>query len=197
MCSSLLCITFFTHEQHSTSDYCATPRVGFTLAAKSDLPSICSVCVPVTSSEMRGNSSPPKRVQYCRMRKRLQGLVYYIYISSATPHISLLVYSEPAWCTITPFFLSSFLLVGYREPSPPRATLHQAPGNSITPLLTISKYPPNLVALKYTCIIVCLGCHRRCQTLCAYWVSVGWQRRCKTCQPLCELDNQGTIFFVF
>ena len=25
-------------------------------------------------------------------------------------------------------------------------------------------------------------------------VGVGWQRRCKTCQSLRELDNQGTLF---
>ena len=28
------------------------------------------------------------------------------------------------------------------------------------------------------------------------WVGVGWQRRCKTCSSLLELDNQGTAFFV-
>ena len=28
-------------------------------------------------------------------------------------------------------------------------------------------------------------------------VGVGWQRRCKTCLSLRELDNQGTVFFVF
>ena len=27
-------------------------------------------------------------------------------------------------------------------------------------------------------------------------VGVGWQRRCKTCQLLRELDNQGTVFFL-
>ena len=26
---------------------------------------------------------------------------------------------------------------------------------------------------------------------------VGWQRRCKTCQSLRKLDNQGTILFLF
>ena len=25
---------------------------------------------------------------------------------------------------------------------------------------------------------------------------VGWQRRCKTCQSLRELDNHGAVFFV-
>ena len=28
-------------------------------------------------------------------------------------------------------------------------------------------------------------------------VGVGWQRRCKTCQPLRELDNQGIVFVCF
>ena len=28
-------------------------------------------------------------------------------------------------------------------------------------------------------------------------VGVGWQRRCKTCQSLRELDNQGTVFVLF
>ena len=28
-------------------------------------------------------------------------------------------------------------------------------------------------------------------------VGVGWQRRCKTCQSLRELDNQGTVSFLF
>ena len=26
-------------------------------------------------------------------------------------------------------------------------------------------------------------------------IGVGWQRRCKTCQSLRELDTQGTVFF--
>ena len=29
------------------------------------------------------------------------------------------------------------------------------------------------------------------------WVGVHWQRHCKTCRSLRELDNQGTVFFVF
>ena len=28
-------------------------------------------------------------------------------------------------------------------------------------------------------------------------VRVGWQRRCKTCQSLRELDNQGKVFILF
>ena len=28
-------------------------------------------------------------------------------------------------------------------------------------------------------------------------VGVGWQQRCKTCQSLRELDDQGTVFFFF
>ena len=27
------------------------------------------------------------------------------------------------------------------------------------------------------------------------WVGVGWQRHCRTCRSLRELDNQGTSFF--
>ena len=27
------------------------------------------------------------------------------------------------------------------------------------------------------------------------WVSVGWQRYCKTCRSLCGLDNQGAVLF--
>ena len=37
--------------------------------------------------------------------------------------------------------------------------------------------------------------------ICIGWVGVGWQRHCKTCRSLHELDNQGTYlfacFFVF
>ena len=29
------------------------------------------------------------------------------------------------------------------------------------------------------------------------WVGVGWQRRCKMCRSLRELDNQGTLFLFF
>ena len=29
------------------------------------------------------------------------------------------------------------------------------------------------------------------------WVGVGWQRHCKTCRSLRELDNQGTVFCFF
>ena len=29
------------------------------------------------------------------------------------------------------------------------------------------------------------------------WVGVGWQRHCKTCRSLRELDNQGTVFCLF
>ena len=28
-------------------------------------------------------------------------------------------------------------------------------------------------------------------------IGVGWQRRCKTCLSLRELDNQGAVFFFF
>ena len=28
-------------------------------------------------------------------------------------------------------------------------------------------------------------------------VGVGWQRRCRTCQSLRELDNHGGVFFLF
>ena len=35
------------------------------------------------------------------------------------------------------------------------------------------------------CILVCLG------------VGVGWQRRCKKCLSLRELDKEGTVFFFF
>ena len=44
-------------------------------------------------------------------------------------------------------------------------------------------------------IIVSLGWHRLCKRLYIYiGVGVDWLLRFKTCQPLRELDNQGTIF---
>ena len=41
---------------------------GFMLAAKSDLLSLCSVRVTVTSTEMRGKSCSPERVRYFGVR---------------------------------------------------------------------------------------------------------------------------------
>ena len=29
------------------------------------------------------------------------------------------------------------------------------------------------------------------------WIGVGWQRHCKTCRSLRELDDQGSVFFFF
>ena len=45
-------------------------------------------------------------------------------------------------------------------------------------------------------IIVGLGCTDAVQHFMYIGVGVGWQRRCKTCQSLRELDNQGTVFFL-
>ena len=67
-------------------------------------------------------------------------------------------------------------------PLPPPTYPPTHPTTSTTPYLTL---PPSEVGIDAVKSYLYIG------------VGVGWQRRCKTCQSLRELDNQGTVCLLF